>query len=213
MVVNLLLAAVMLLNVQLLGASRIEVCIRVVRTQGLVLAVLPLLVHPDAAGELSTWLLVLVTAAVKGALIPGLLLRALSWAKIRHEVEPYIGFTSSMMLGAGGTAAAVFFADRLPMSMAQSTALFVPASLATVFSGLLVLVSRRKAITQVVGYIALENGIYIFSLLLLGEMPLSVETAVLLDLFAGIFVMGIVMNHIQHEFSSLDTSRLSQLKE
>lgn len=213
MLVNLLLATVMLSNFVLLGTSRIQVCIRVVRAQGLMLASLPLLVHPDGAPDGRVWLLVLGTAVVKGYVIPTLLLRALSKVKLRLEVEPYIGFTTSMMFCAGGTAAAVLFANRLPMEVAGELALVVPASLATVFAGLLVLVSRRKAITQVVGYVALENGIYLFSLLLLGAMPLPVETAVLLDLFAGIFVMGIVMNHIQREFSTLDTSRLSQLKE
>jgi hydrogenase-4 component E len=89
----------------------------------------------------------------------------------------------------------------------------VPASLATVLTGFLLLVTRRKAITQVVGYLVLENGIFIMGLTLVEAMPLLVEVGVLLDLLVGVFVMGIILNHIHREFSSLDTARLSSLKE
>jgi hydrogenase-4 component E len=65
----------------------------------------------------------------------------------------------------------------------------------------------------VVGYLVLENGIFIMGLTLLEAMPFLVEIGALLDLFVGIFVMGIIINHINREFSSLDTARLSALKE
>ena len=71
---------------------------------------------------------------------------------------------------------------------------------------------RLKAISQVLGYLVLENGVFIFGLLLLEAMPLMVEMGVLLDLLVAIFVMGIILNHINREFSSLDTRQLSTLK-
>ena len=89
----------------------------------------------------------------------------------------------------------------------------MPASLATVLTGFLVLTTRRKAITQVVGYLVLENGIFIFGLLLVEAMPFLVEIGVLLDLFVGVFVMGIIIDHINREFSSLDTEHLTSLRE
>jgi hydrogenase-4 component E len=79
--------------------------------------------------------------------------------------------------------------------------------------GFLVLMARRKAISQVIGYLIMENGIFIFGLLLADAMPVLVEAGALLDLLVGVFVMGIVINHINREFSSLDTSRLSALRE
>ena len=63
------------------------------------------------------------------------------------------------------------------------------------------------------GYLVLENGIFIFGLLLLEAMPFLVEVGVLLDLFVGVFVMGIIINHINREFSSVSTEQLSALKE
>ena len=65
----------------------------------------------------------------------------------------------------------------------------------------------------VVGYLMLENGIFVFGLLLVEAMPFLVEAGVLLDLFVGIFVFSIIIHHINREFASLDTRRLSLLKE
>ncbi len=89
----------------------------------------------------------------------------------------------------------------------------MPTSLATVWTGLLLVVTRRKAVAQVLGFLVLENGVFVFGLLLSDFMPLMVEAGVLLDLLAAIFVMGIVMFHINREFSSLDTRRLTSLRD
>jgi hydrogenase-4 component E len=89
----------------------------------------------------------------------------------------------------------------------------VPASLATVFTGFLILTTRRNALTQVLGYLVLENGIFIFGLLLVEAMPLLVELGVLLDLFVGVFVMGIIIHHVNRVFSTTAASQLSALRE
>ena len=89
----------------------------------------------------------------------------------------------------------------------------MPASLATVWTGFLMLTTRKKAIMQVLGYLVLENGIFLFGLLLLEAMPFLVEVGVLLDLFTGVFVMGIIIHHISREFASISTEHLSELKE
>jgi hydrogenase-4 component E len=85
--------------------------------------------------------------------------------------------------------------------------------LGAVATGFILLITRYKAITQVIGYLVLENGIFIFGLLLVESMPLVVEMGVLLDLFVGIFVICIIVNHINRAFSSLDTRQLANLKE
>jgi hydrogenase-4 component E len=89
----------------------------------------------------------------------------------------------------------------------------VPVAISTVIVGLLVLTTRNKALTQVVGYLILENGIYIFGLSQAERVPFLVELGVLLDIFVGVFIMGIVVFHINREFDSLDSTRLSQLKD
>lgn len=206
-----LLVIVLLLNFFLLGTSRLQAVINSSAMQGVLLGVLTLCVHEG----FGVWmvLITIVTLVVKGALIPGMLLRAIRDAAIRREIEPFIGFLPCLLLGALGTGASLIFARTLPLASEHVGSLLVPAAMATVWTGFLVLTTRRKAITQVVGYLVLENGIYIMGLTLLQAMPFMVEMGVLLDLFVAIFVMGIILNHIRREFSSLDTAHLSALKE
>ena len=118
-----------------------------------------------------------------------------------------------MLLGAAGTALAIAFARFLPLDIKHGAAMVVPTSLSTVLTGFLILTTRLKAISQALGYLVLENGVFIFGLLLLEAMPLMVELGVLLDLLVAIFVMGIIINHINREFASLDTRRLATLKD
>ncbi len=204
-----ILILLLLTNFFILGTANLRSAIRGVALQGLLLGGLALCVESEVTVRLGA--LVVATVAIKGIVIPRLLLKALRDVHIRHEIEPYVGFVPTLFLCAGGTALALLFSDHLPLAEADRTGLFVPASLATLFAGFLGLTTRRKAISQVTGYLVLENGIYVFGLLLYQSM--IVEVGVLLDLLVGIFVMGIVLNHIQREFSSLDTERLSRLRE
>ena len=134
-------------------------------------------------------------------------------AEIRREVEPVIGLLPSMLLGALASGLSVAFASELPLAPAHQEPLLVPAALSTVLVGFILLTTRIKAISQVLGYLVLENGIFLFGLLLVEAMPFLVEIGVLLDLFVGIFVISIIINHISREFATLDTRRLSSLKE
>jgi hydrogenase-4 component E len=206
-----LLVVVLLFNLFLLGTSRLQAVINASAAQGVILGILTLCVHEG----FGTWMVLITigTILVKGVLIPGMLLRAIRDAAIRREIEPFIGFLPCLLLGALGTGASLIFARTLPLAKEHVGSLLVPAAMATVWTGFLALTTRRKAITQVVGYLVLENGIYIMGLTLLHAMPFMVEMGVLLDLFVGIFVMGIILNHIRREFSSLDTAHLSALKE
>ena len=205
------LVLMLMLNFLLLGTSRLRGAINASALQGALLGGLTVFVHGTPA--VRPILVGVVAVAIKGLLIPNMLHRALRDAAIRREMEPYISYIASLLLGAVATGAAVLFADRLPLVPDQRTSLLVPASLATVLTGFLLLSTRRKAITQVVGYLVLENGIFVMGLTLHDAIPSMVEIGVLLDLLVAIFVIGIVMNHINHEFASLDVARLDALKE
>jgi hydrogenase-4 component E len=87
----------------------------------------------------------------------------------------------------------------------------VPLALSTILIGLFVVISRIKALSQVLGFLILENGIYAFGAALLLEQPLVVELGVLLDVFVAVFVMGIAIFHISREFDHIDTDALDQL--
>jgi len=156
---------------------------------------------------------VLATLVGKGVVIPGLLRRAMRAANIEREIEPFIGFVPSLLLGAGGTIAAVALARGLPLLPEHAGSLLVPGSIASVLTGFILLIGRAKAISQVCGYLILENGIYLFGLLLIHSTPLLVESGILLDVTVGVFIIGIIVDRIQRAFDSLDTRKLTTLRE
>jgi hydrogenase-4 component E len=206
----LVLLLVVLLDLAVLGTTRLSSCIRGIAAQGLLLGALPILlarhlsVHAVALG--------LGTIVVKAVVLPWFLERAIREAAVRREVEPLVGFIPSQLLGAVAVALAFAIAARLPLPASQQP-LLVPVSLATLMIGFIVLTTRRKALTQVVGYLILENGIFLFGLTQTESVPFLIELGVLLDVFVGVFIMGIVVFHINREFDSLDSTRLTELSD
>ncbi len=205
-----LLALVLLINIVILGTRRTDIAIRAISIQGIFIGLLPLIMHAFGYQLLAMTLLVL---AVKGLFIPWLLLRAIRKVHFAEDVRPLFGYSGNIIAGALTTVLAFAVSTHLPLAPAHQGLLIVPVSLATILAGAINLATRRKAINQVVGYLLLENGIFLFGLLLTETMPLMVEAGALLDLIAGIFVMGIIINHINREFSSIDTSHLTALRE
>jgi len=210
--VEAVLALLVITDLLLLGSSRLRSCIRVVAVQGVVVSLLPLLLHGgDNAAR--AWVLTAGGVAVKGAIFPWVLLRVLREAGVRREVEPFVGHTLSVLVGASSLVFALWVDARLrlPATLAGSP-LTVPVGLATLLIGLFVIVSRRKAITQVLGYIVVENGIYAVGVALVGGVPLLVELGVLLDVFVAVFIMSIAAYHISREFDHIDVDQLDRLK-
>ncbi len=204
---------VVVLDLLVLASSRLRGAIRTVGFQGAVLSLLPLLLATGEHQAVHIVLLAVGALLVKGLAIPGMMLWAMREAAIRREQEPIVGFVPSMVLGALGVGVAFTFAGRLPLPIPEPHPLLVPTALATVWTGLLLVVTRRKAVAQVLGFLVVENGVFVFGVLLTGFMPVIVEAGVLLDLLAAIFVMGIVLFHIQREFASMDTTRLTNLRD
>jgi hydrogenase-4 component E len=208
---NLLIGLAMGLNLLALGTSRLPALIRAMSAQGVILGVIPVLLGHDLDWRVA--LIALATLAGKGVVIPSLLRRAMRTAQIDRELDPLIGFVPSLLLGAGGAIAALALVPLLPLLPEHANTLLVPGALATVLTGFILLIGRTKAISQVCGYLILENGIYLFGLLLIKAMPLLVEAGVLLDLTVGVFIIGIIVDRIQRAFDSLDTRKLTALRE
>jgi len=206
-----LLVVIFLLNFVLVGLSRLQAVVYTVAIQGVIVGLWPLVMHDHISVRLLA--LVALTVFLKGWLIPQMIFYAMREVEIQREIQPYLGFVSSLILEVVGTGVALAFAASLPLAPEHLHAMVVPAAFATVFTGFLLLTTRRRAITQVIGYLTLENGILLFGLLLLEAMPLLVEVGVLLDLFVAIFVMRIILNHVSREFASESTEYLSALKD
>jgi hydrogenase-4 component E len=205
------LVILMLTSLWLLGSSRLLSCIAAVSVQGVLLGLLPLLIGIDAP----PWRLLLqagVSMGLKGIAFPLLLLRAVRSVDARREVQPFVGYSASLLIGVALLAGSLFTGLRLPLP-GGAPLLLVPAALFTAVTGLFVIVARRSAIVQALGYLAMESGIAAFGMALAEQEPLLVEMGTLLDAFVAVFVMGITIFHINREFDHIDSERLSSLRD
>lgn len=193
-----LLMLVMLLNFYCIGTSRVRSLVYGVALQGALLAFMPLMVfdEPTAIPVLMTAL----TLAIKGVVLPLVLLRAMRELPIAREVEPLLGFVTTSIYAAVGTLVAIVYVQSLPWAGGRATELIAAAAMATLFTGFLILVTRLKALVQIAGFLILINGVYIFGMLLVEAMPFVVGVGVLLDLVAAIFATTIIVRRITRAF-------------
>ncbi len=208
--INSLLVILVLTGFMLLGSSRLAACIRTVAVQGVLLGILGVAMQ---AGQWSIAgvVLPLSSAVVKGFVLPWLLFRAMREADTAREVEPFISYNLSILAGATALGLSLWLGRQLQLANQPPSSLLVPAAFFTSLVGMIVIVSRRKALTQVLGYLAIENGVYAFGAAVALRLPILVELGILLDVFVGVFVMGIAIFHISREFDHIDTDKLTAL--
>jgi hydrogenase-4 component E len=194
----------------LLGTSRIGACIRWLSLQGIIFGLVPVIT--DDAFGLRVMLLAGGNIALKGVIFPWVLLRLRARTSYPREVEPFVGFVASILFGIVALGLSVWLALELAPSLPHAPFLMLETAIFVVSIGLFTIISRRSALMQVIGYLMLENGIFIFGVITVVETPLLVELGVLLDAFVAVFVMGIAIFHINREFGSMDVDQLRALR-
>jgi hydrogenase-4 component E len=212
--VDLSLVLVLLTGVYVVYTSRLEACIKATAVQGAALGLLPFLhFAQDPSSSLTHALLVGGSAlALKAILIPILLLRAMRAAKVKREVEPFVSTHISVLVAGVLVVISFVLPPALRLPLEKVAPLYVPTAFATLLLGFLVIVSKRTAILQVVGYLLVENGAFVFGQSVAAHLPFVVELGVLLDLLVGVFVMGIVIHSIGREFDHIDVEKLNLLR-
>ncbi|RJP19307.1 MAG: hydrogenase [Candidatus Omnitrophota bacterium] len=207
-----IMVLLILTNLALLGTSRLRTCIHICALQGLLLGTLPLTTTIELI-SFRAFLLAGGGMVMKAIVFPRLLERTLQDTHVQREVEPFIGYSISLLAGIGLLGFSLWLGSRLPLPSMITSPLVIPVSFFMMMVGLLLIVSRKKALTQVLGYLVMENGIYAFGVAISPEAPFLVEMGMLLDAFVAVFIMGILMFHINREFDHIDTDRLSVLKD
>jgi hydrogenase-4 component E len=211
-----LLAALIVAGLYMVATSRLGACVRASAVQGIILGALPVALewtHGVEPPSLHALALALGAFVIKAIVIPQLLLRSIREAGVRREVEPMTSLHVSIVGAALLVGLAFWLAGQMRLPFPVGSRLLVPAAMANVLLGFLLVVARRQAITQVVGYLVLENGVFVFGLGLAAQQPIVVELSVLLDVLVGVFVMGIAINHISQTFDHMDTTALASLHE
>lgn len=206
---NTLTVLLLLLGIHLAVTERIRPAIRSLAIQGALLSLLPL---SDSAGE--TWraaTLCLATFSVKSVAIPVILSRAVSKLGIGQESEALISTKAIVLLTGSLALAAFLICSRF--GLAGQELLGAAAGLTLIFSGLLTMTTRVKAVSQVIGFVVLENGIFLFGAASGSAFSLPIELGIFLDLFVAVFLMGILMFKIQRAFTHMDVRKIHTLKD
>ena len=193
---------IVFLSLALLSTYRIVGMIQIFALQSLVLSPVILFLHADAISGRDV-LLFLGTIILKAVLVPYILFWAIRRISMRSEVKPIIGLGVSIVCGAILIAVAFWVSLSLKLPGKLSSDLVLPCSLATILLGFMTMVTRTRAVTQVLGYLIIENGIFLFALSLFDAMPTLIEMGILLDIFVAVFIMAIVLNHINEEFEKV----------
>lgn len=210
---NLLLLLIVLCNFRLLAASRLGSAIHVCAIQGGLIAIVTAVLHQ---GDYNLLFIagVLLTFGVKAVLFPWLLMRTLKKVGIRREVDPYVGYHLSLLAGLLMLVIGFWAGAHLPISgHALDYRLLIPTAVFGFLTGFFLISTRRKAITQVLGYLVLENGVYLFGMSVVEHFPVLVELGMLLDLLVAVFLMGIVVFRIAKTFEHINTSQMTALRE
>lgn len=202
------LFAVSLLYISISG--RMEAYVKVLFMQGLIIF---LVVTLEAAvlNSINYIFLMVETLGFKTIIIPLILFKAIRKMDVRREVEPYMMSFHSLVI----TTMIMIFSFVLAFLSVKYSGeikpLYFGVSISTILIGLYIIMSRKKIITHIVGFIVLENGIFLLSLSIAREMPLVVNMGVLLDIFIGIFLLVIVLKRIHSAFEEIHIDQLTDL--
>ncbi len=208
-----ILAALLLIDLWLAAASRLLHCIKLAAYHGFLIGILPLAMWNWQHGvpHVELLLISVIGVAVKGWLLPQLLRRAMDRAKVRRELEPLVGYSLSLAIVLALGTLAFWFCARYGSVVAGIPVLAAPVAFTTMLTGLFIIIARKKALTQAIGFLIFENGITVFGLGMTVEYGLLVELGILLDVLVLVFVMGIAVFQISREFSHIDADRLNEL--
>ncbi len=212
---NILLALILVTVLLSLRSNRLMDLVGQMAFQGILVSAVPLFLKTDHSLSTGLLLFFVLLVVVKGFVIPGLMFTAVKRVVANREIEPIIGYHASLFAGLVMIVLSVYITERLNLAMLAGHQLLMTTGITTMGAGFILLMARRKAITQVIGYLMMENGIYLIGTALARQVHTQylVEFAVLLDLLVGVLVMGIVVNDINHAFDDVDTKLLGQLKD
>ncbi len=193
------------------GSSRLPSLIKMLSFQGIVVCIVPLFIgHEMGTGGL---VFTIVTTAIRGIIIPGCIFLAIKRVAIQREVQPIVGYHASIFAGLLLIVGAAFASHHFDAPYSSASSLLLPTAITLLGAGMFFLMARRNAIAMVIGYIMMENGIYLVGTTFSMRARLIVEFGILLDVLAGVMIMAIILQNIEQTFEDVDTARLRTLKE
>jgi len=209
-VIDFISVGILLTAVAMNAIKRLESCVKIYTVNSLLLSLLIAIVA-FMIGEAHLYTASLVTFLSKGVLIPIFLKRAVRQMKVTYDVEPYV--SNALSLTVSGILVAVVYASlREGIFVSGFSRNVLQISIAVILIGLFIMITRRKALTQVIGLLFMENGLFLAGFSLTYGMPVIIELGVLFDMLMGVIILGIFAVQIKRTFTSSNLDNLTILK-
>jgi hydrogenase-4 component E len=178
--------------------------------QGILLFFVALL-ELKSINTLNLIFILLETVVFKAVAVPVFLKYVLKRNNITREAEPFVPNFVSLIITTVIVVITIILSNT--MDGANLDKMFFVVALSTLFTGLYFIASRRKIVTHVMGYVIIENGVFILSLAVGNEMPMLVNLGIMLDIFASVLILGVFLNKIGDVFKDIDVNQLTNLKD
>lgn len=207
--VQLIIALILVSTFLILGSTRLYSCVRAFGIQSFLLASVAGIVA-YSTGKNDIYIVALLTLIIKAAVIPYIFIYIIREIKVKREVELYVNVSPSLIIG-GVLVVISYYLIRSINLISELSGFALSASMSLVSIGLFVMISRKKAIMQMLGILIMENGLFLGAISLTYGMPLLVELGIFFDVLVGVLIMGILIFRINRTFESIDTDMLKTL--
>ncbi len=191
-------------------ANRMLTYLKVLAFQGVLLFVV-VFIQLNEINPVNLALILLETIVFKSVAVPLFMAYVLKRNNITREAEPYLPNFVSLIITTLIVVVTILLANGVKDDHLEK--IFFVVALSSLFTGLYFIATRRKIITHVIGYLIIENGVFVLSLAVGNEMPMLVNLGIMLDIFASVLILGIFLNKIGDVFKDVDVDQLSSLKD
>ncbi len=210
--VLLLCAAGMLVTAYLMvGQKALFTTIRLYGLQSVLLGIVAT-TNALSEGRNDLFVTAALTVTLKGLLIPWFLMRVIDRIGIHREIEPFLNVPASLLVCLGLTVVGYRVSTGFPEGARGASHHLVGAALSMLLIGLFLMVTRKKAITQILALLTVENAVFLVAVGVTSGMPFIVELGISFDVILAVLVLGVLVQRIVGRFESMDVSRLSKLK-
>ena len=207
---NILLITFTITLIYLVVANRMMTYIRIIAIQGFLLFGIAF-IELIEINMVNLIFVLLETIVIKAIAIPLFLKNILNRNKITREAEPFVSHFVSVVVVTLIILGSFFLTNIVEDTYVRK--IFFIVALSALFTGLYIIITRRKIITHVMGYMVMENGVFVLSLAVGSEMPMIVNTGILLDIFVSVILLGIFADKIGDVFEEQDVEQLKNLKD
>ena len=191
-------------------ANRMLTYLKVLAFQGVLLFIV-VFIQLNEINPVNLALILLETIVFKSVAVPLFMAYVLKRNNITREAEPFLPNFISLIITTLIVVVTILLANGVKDDHLEK--IFFVVALSSLFTGLYFIATRRKIITHVIGYLIIENGVFVLSLAVGNEMPMLVNLGIMLDIFASVLILGIFLNKIGDVFKDVDVDQLSSLKD